>query len=111
MTRIDDYKDCKQIFTVHNKNKSGRIRTTESYSKEKQHWRFCKQLFYAMQVHGLLFFRDPDMSAVTFAMTVHGLMDYGEDQKRAEQKTKGTKPEKTMRDYLHWFCEENGQVL
>ena len=35
-----------------------------------------KQLFYAMKVHKLLHFTNPDMSAVSFAMTIHGLMDY-----------------------------------
>ena len=35
-----------------------------------------KQLFYAMEVHKLLHFTNPDMSAVSFAMTIHGLMDY-----------------------------------
>ena len=33
-----------------------------------------KQLFYAMEVHKLLHFTNPDMSAVSFAMTVHGLL-------------------------------------
>lgn len=32
-----------------------------------------KQLFYAMEVHKLLHFQNADMSAVSFAMTVHGL--------------------------------------
>ena len=31
-----------------------------------------KQLFYAMEVHKLLHFQNADMSAVSFAMTVHG---------------------------------------
>ena len=39
-----------------------------------------KQLFYAMEVHKLLHFKNPDMSAVSFAMTIHGLMDYELDQ-------------------------------
>lgn len=36
-----------------------------------------KQLFYAMEVHKLLHFQNADMSVLSFAMTVHGLMDYG----------------------------------
>lgn len=35
-----------------------------------------KQLFYAMEVHKLLHFENADMSALSFAMTIHGLMDY-----------------------------------
>lgn len=42
-----------------------------------------KQLFYAMEVHKLLHFKNPDMSAVSFAMTIHGLMDYELDQNNA----------------------------
>ena len=33
-----------------------------------------RQLFYAMEVHKLLHFTNPDMNAVSFAMTVHGLL-------------------------------------
>lgn len=33
-----------------------------------------KQLFYAMEIHKLLHFDNADMSAVSFAMTVHGLL-------------------------------------
>ena len=40
-----------------------------------------KQLFYAMEVHKLLHFENADMSAISFAMTIHGLMDYELDQK------------------------------
>lgn len=43
-----------------------------------------KQLFYAMEVHKLLHFTNPDMSAVSFAMTIHGLMDYELDQNNGQ---------------------------
>ena len=46
-----------------------------------------KQLFYAMEVHKLLHFQNADMSAVSFAMTVHGLMDYELDLRSGECKT------------------------
>ena len=39
-----------------------------------------RRMLYAMEVHGLLHFRDADMSAVSFAMTVHGLMDHALDR-------------------------------
>ena len=63
-----------------------------------------KQLFYAMEVHKLLHFRNPDMSAVSFAMTVHGLMDYDMDRSEAAEKAEH---ELLMNEYLAWFCEEN----
>ena len=67
-----------------------------------------KQLFYAMQVHGLLHLRDPDMSAVTFALTIHGLMDYENDLAGGERD--GHPEEQAARlltEYLQWFCAEN----
>ena len=45
-----------------------------------------KQLFYAMEVHKLLHFQNADMSAVSFAMTVHGLMDYELDLRSVKQR-------------------------
>ena len=65
-----------------------------------------KQLFYAMEVHKMLHFENADMSAVSFAMTIHGLMDYELDQSNG-----GCREEKSdkdlFEDYLKWFCEEN----
>ena len=64
-----------------------------------------KQMFYAMEVHKLLHFTNPDMSAVSFAMTIHGLMDYELDQRNS--KCRGETDRKLLDDYLKWFCEEN----
>ena len=63
-----------------------------------------KQLFYAMEVHNVLHFNNADMSAVSFAMTINGLMDYELDQRYGE-----CEDEKVdlLEDYLKWFCEEN----
>ena len=35
-----------------------------------------KNLFYALQVHGKIKTKDVDMTATSFAMTVHSIMDY-----------------------------------
>ena len=64
-----------------------------------------KQLFYAMEVHKLLHFTNPDMSAVSFAMTIHGLMDYELDQSNGKCSYETDK--NLLEDYLKWFCEEN----
>lgn len=64
-----------------------------------------KQLFYAMEVHKLLHFENPDMSAVSFAMTIHGLMDYELDQSNGECRDESDK--NLLENYLKWFCEEN----
>ena len=63
-----------------------------------------KQLFYAMEVHKLLHFKNPDMSAVSFAMTIHGLMDYELDQNNGQYSFETDKI--LLDNYLKWFCEE-----
>mgnify|MGYP003161914660 FL=1 len=65
-----------------------------------------KQLFYAMEVHKLLHFQNADMSAVSFAMTVHGLMDYELDLRSGECKTENQE-RNNLYEYLQWFCREN----
>lgn len=64
-----------------------------------------KQLFYAMEVHKMLHFSNADMSAVSFAMTVHGLMDYELDRNNGECGKQSDK--NLLEEYLKWFCEEN----
>lgn len=65
-----------------------------------------KQLFYAMEVHKLLHFQNADMSAVSFAMTVHGLMDYELDLRSGGCKTENQE-RNNLDEYLQWFCKEN----
>lgn len=65
-----------------------------------------KQLFYAMEVHKLLHFQNADMSAVSFAMTVHGLMDYELDL-RSGGCEKENQERNALDEYLQWFCKEN----
>ena len=43
------------------------------------------------------------MSAVAFAMTIHGLMEYDEDCQMAGKKERSTR----IQSYLEWFCKEN----
>ena len=65
-----------------------------------------KQLFYAMEVHKLLHFQNADMSAVSFAMTVHGVMDYELDLRSGGCKTENQE-RNDLDEYLQWFCKEN----
>ena len=65
-----------------------------------------KQLFYAMEIHKLLHFTNPDMSAVSFAMTVHGLMDYELDRRSGECEAENQE-RNDLDEYLQWFCKEN----
>lgn len=63
-----------------------------------------KQLFYAMQIHGLLKFKNVDMTAVSFAMTIHAFMDFEMDQCMAGEKTAGM--DEMIPEYLEWICNE-----
>lgn len=63
-----------------------------------------KQLFYAMEVHKKLHFRNADMNAVSFAMTIHGLMEYALDRRALNDEAEN---KRLINDYLQWFCEEN----
>ena len=65
-----------------------------------------KQLFYAMEVHKLLHFQNADMSAVSFAMTVHGLMDYELDLRSGGYKIENQE-RNILDEYLQRFCKEN----
>lgn len=65
-----------------------------------------KQLFYAMEVHKLLHFQNADMSAVSFAMTVHGFMDYELDLRSGGYKIENQE-RNILDEYLQWFCKEN----
>lgn len=81
-------------------------------AEETQRMLFAtKQLFYAMQIHGLLHFHNPDMSAVAFAMTVHGLMEYEVDLQANHETTKSEDDENNLLyEYVRWFAEENSAV-
>ena len=63
-----------------------------------------KNLFYALQIHGKLRFGDVDTAALSFAMTVHSIMDLMLDCAGC-----GEEPPKDMlKNYVLWFCKEFG---
>lgn len=66
-----------------------------------------KQLFYALQIHGLLCFKNPDLSALSFAMTIHGLMEYEADLELGQGELEDNERKNQLEVYLKWFCEEN----
>lgn len=65
-----------------------------------------RQLFYAMQVHHLLNFKNADMSALSFAMTIHGLIDYSMDRRANEAEGEPMQND-WLESYLTWFCGEH----
>lgn len=65
-----------------------------------------KNLFYALQVHKKIRVKDIDMAAVSFAMTIHAMLDYQIDCSRS-----GEPVEKDMiQNYIKWFCSQYGGV-
>ena len=63
-----------------------------------------KSLFYALQVHGKLRVRDIDAAALSFAMTVHSMLDYSLDCAACGERM----PEDMLEGYVEWFCNEFG---
>ena len=59
-----------------------------------------KTLFYALQVKGLAQFENADIAAVSFAMSIHALLDYECDLEHAGIK----KNEGLVQDYIAEFC-------
>ena len=60
-----------------------------------------KQMFYAMQVHKILNFPDVDMASISFAMTIHSLIDYQNDKRFAEDTDIGN----LINEYIANFCK------
>lgn len=63
-----------------------------------------KNLFYALQVHKKIKVKDIDQAALSFAMTIHSLMDYQLDMMGAENEFNID----FLNDYIHWFSDEFG---
>lgn len=63
-----------------------------------------KNLFYALQVHKKLCVDDIDMAAVSFAMTVHAVMDHRLDCLCAGE----TIQNDMLQNYIKWFCKQYG---
>lgn len=62
-------------------------------------------VFKTMEELNMLHFINIEMSAMTFALTIHGIMDYNEDLNFIEK-------EKTnINEYIKYFCEINERKL
>ena len=66
-----------------------------------------KNLFYALVVHGKMRNENVDIAALSYAMTVHSLVDRQMDMITAGLSDAMAKSElpKEIREYIHWFCE------
>lgn len=63
-----------------------------------------KNLFYALQAHGKISIDDVDMAAVSFAMTIHAMMDYQFDCSCSGESVS----QNTIQDFIKWFCNQYG---
>lgn len=63
-----------------------------------------KNLFYALQVHKKFSVKNIDMAAISFAMTVHAIMDYQLDCSCSGEPV----PQDMIQSYIKWFCGQYG---
>ncbi len=81
--------------------------------EETEHMiRATRNLFYALAVHGKMKSEGIDTAAMTFALTVHSLIDYRMDEitaGKAAQFGDGESPyTKELTDYIRWFSTQVG---
>ena len=62
-----------------------------------------KTLFYALVVHGKMKNENVDTAAVSYAMTIHSLIDREMDKVTAGKGTDGIPQD--IRDYIQWFAK------
>ena len=71
-----------------------------------------KNLFYGLAVHGKMKSEDVDTAALTFALTVHALIDYRMDRITAGVSDPSGNDEslctKQMMDFIRWFSMQAG---
>ena len=81
--------------------------------EETEHMiRSTKQLFYGLAVHGKMKSEDVDTAALTFALTVHALIDYKMDRITAGVSEPSGDGEslctKEIADFIQWFSMQVG---
>lgn len=107
---VNDYKALNSGTDIANFYKI--IASEQFYSKEaseimaretERMIRATKNLFYAMEVHHILKFNNVDYSAISFALTIHGMLDY-ENILHISQNDNNT--DIAISDYIDFFCAE-----
>lgn len=61
-----------------------------------------KNLFYMLQKNKKISIDNIDIAAMSFAMTIHSLIDYELDCKKTNEKF----DEKMIQNYIEWFCNQ-----
>lgn len=67
-----------------------------------------KNLFYALQAHGKIRIDGVDMAATSFALTIHGLMDYQFDCSCSSYGSGKPISQDMINEYIKWFCGQYG---
>lgn len=81
--------------------------------EETEHMiRAARNLFYALAVHGKMKSEGIDTAAMTFALTIHSLIDYQMDRitaGKADRFSNGESPyTKELKEFIWWFSIQNG---
>ena len=61
-----------------------------------------KTLFKVLQDNKKIYIDNIDVAAISFAMTIHSLIDYEFDCKKVNEKY----DKKMIQDYIEWFCNQ-----
>ena len=61
-----------------------------------------KMLFKVLQDNKKIYIDNIDVAAISFAMTIHSLIDYEFDCKKVNEKY----DKKMIQDYIEWFCNQ-----
>ena len=102
-----------RFFTVLYSERSINPRAAEIMLEETEHMiRSTRNLFYALAVHGKIRNDGIDTAAMSFALTVHSLIDYRMDKitaGKADQFGDGESPyTKEITEYIRWFSTQIG---
>ena len=102
-----------RFFRVLYSERSMNPPAAEILLEETEHMiRSTRNLFYALAVHGKMKSEGIDTAALTFALTVHSLIDYRMDKITAgkeEQFGDGESPyTKELTDFIKWFSKQVG---
>ena len=106
-------RDMMHFFRVLYSERSINPLAAEIMLEETEHMiRATRNLFYALAVHGKMKSEGIDTAAMTFALTVHSLIDYRMDvitAGKAAQFGDGESPyTKELTDYIRWFSTQVG---
>ena len=105
--------DMMRFFRVLYSERSINPLAAEIMLEETEHMiRATRNLFYALAVHGKMKSEGIDTAAMTFALTIHSLIDFQMDRitaGKADLFGDGESPyTKELKEFIRWFSIQNG---